>query len=218
LHTQAVTWQADGVTVVYAGWDQQVQGLLALGETLRPEATATLTQLQAAGLQVVVLTGDDEVAGAHWQRALAVPVLAEQRPEDKLQHLQRAGAGVLMVGDGINDGPALAAATVGIALQHGTDVAQVAADAILLHDDLRTIPWLLHLARLAMRKVRQNLTWAFTYNFIGVGLAMTGYLQPSIAALFMVASSLFVTANALRLRRFSGGRAIYVADKRPALG
>ena len=218
LHTQAAAWQGDGTTVVYAGWDQQVQGLLALGETLRPEATATLTQLQAAGLQVVVLTGDDQVAGAHWQRELAVPVLAEQRPEDKLQQLQSAGAGVLMVGDGINDGPALAAATVGIALQHGTDVAQVAADAILLHDDLRTIPWLLQLARLAMRKVRQNLAWAFTYNFIGVGLAMTGYLQPSIAALFMVASSLFVTANALRLRRFSGGRETYVADKTPVLG
>jgi heavy metal translocating P-type ATPase len=218
LHTQAVTWQADGVTVVYAGWDQQVQGLLALGETLRPEATATLTQLQAAGLQVVILTGDDEVAGAHWQRELAVPVLAEQRPEDKLQHLQRAGAGVLMVGDGINDGPALAAATVGIALHHGTDVAQVAADAILLHDDLRTIPWLLQLARLTMCKVRQNLAWAFTYNFIGVGLAMTGYLQPSIAALLMVASSLFVTGNALRLRRFSGGPETYIADKMPVLG
>ena len=206
LQTLAATWQQDGVTVVYAGWAQQVQGLLALGETLRPEAATTLTQLQAAGLQVAVLTGDDQVAGARWQRELAVPVLAEQRPEDKLQQLQQAGAGVLMVGDGINDGPALAAATVGIALQHGTDVAQVAADAILLHDDLRTIPWLLDLARLAMRKVRQNLAWAFTYNFIGVGLAMTGYLQPSIAALFMVTSSLFVTGNALRLRRFPGGK------------
>lgn len=205
LQALATTWQQDSATVIYAGWDKQVQGLLALGETLRPEAATTLTQLQAAGLQVALLTGDDQVAGARWQRELAVPVLAEQRPEDKLQQLQQAGAGVLMVGDGINDGPALAAATVGIALHHGTDVAQVAADAILLHDDLRTIPWLLQLARLAMRKVRQNLAWAFTYNFIGVLLAMTGYLQPSIAALFMVASSLFVTANALRLRRFPGG-------------
>ncbi|MEZ4862501.1 MAG: cation-translocating P-type ATPase [Caldilineaceae bacterium] len=202
LALAAVARQRLGLTVVYAGWAGAVQGILALGEKARPEAGVTLMQLQAAGVQVTVLTGDDRIAGARWQRDLAVPVLVEQRPEDKLHHLQRAGAGVLMVGDGINDGPALAAATVSIALHQGTDVAQAAADAILLHDDLSAIPWLLQLARLAMHKVRQNLAWAFTYNLVGVGLAMTGHLQPSIAALLMVASSLFVTSNALRLRRF----------------
>ena len=102
---------------------------------------------------------------------------------------------------------------MGIAVHQGTDVAQAAADVILLHDDLRTIPWLLGLARLAMRKVRQNLTWAFAYNLVGVGLAVTGYLQPSIAALFMVVSSLFVTGNALRLRRY--GVETFVADRSP---
>ncbi|MBM4460874.1 MAG: cation-translocating P-type ATPase [Chloroflexi bacterium] len=148
--------------------------------------------------------GAGRAAGRRWQARLGVLVLAEQRPEDKLARLQAAGDGVLMVGDGINDGPALAAATVGVGMVAGADVAQSASEVILLNDDLRAIPWLIGLARQALGKVRQNLIWAFIYNLIGLALAVTGHLQPSIAALLMVANSALVTWNGLRLRKAIG--------------
>jgi heavy metal translocating P-type ATPase len=208
LLDQAEQWQQQGQTLVYAGWEGRVQGMLGLGEVVRSEVVTALHQLQALGVQVTILTGDDAAAGKRWQQLLGTPVLAEQRPEDKLARLEaaRSTASVAMVGDGINDGPALAAASVGIAVGHSTDVAQAAADVILLNDDLRSAPWLLALGRAAMRKVHQNLVWAFAYNVIGVGLAMTGHLQPVISALFMVASSTLVMSNALRLRKFGQGR------------
>jgi P-type E1-E2 ATPase len=167
---------------------------------MRPEAAAAVGALQGLGLRVTVLTGDDAAAGARWQRLLGVPVLAEQRPEDKLAQLRAAPGPVAMVGDGINDGPALAAA-VGLTLSHGTDVARAAADIILLRDDLRAVPWLVELARASMRRVRQNLAWAFAYNLLGLALAVMGLLQPVLAAAAMIISSSIVTANALRLRR-----------------
>ena len=134
------------------------------------------------------------------------------RPEHKLAFLRESGAAVAMVGDGINDGPALAAADVGIALSRGTDVAQNAADVVLLGDDLRSIPGLIRLSRAAMRKVRQNLAWAFFYNLIGLGLAVSGLLQPVLAALAMVLSSLIVTGNALRIRK------VPVEDRESGIG
>ncbi len=201
LEATAAEWRQQGLSVVYAGWQGKVTGLLGLGEQTRPEVVETVRQLQAMSLPVAVLTGDDAAAGERWEKLLGVPVYAEQRPEDKVARLQAAAEPVGMVGDGINDGPALAAATVGLALSHGTDVARAAADVILLGDDLRAVPRIIALARLAMQKVRQNLAWAFVYNVIGLGLAVSGHLQPVLAAIAMVASSLIVTGNALRLRR-----------------
>lgn len=199
LAAQRQAWQDAGWSVVFVGWEGRVQGALALGETPRPEVPAMLAALNRLGVTVTVLTGDDARAGERWQRRLGVPVLAEQRPEDKLTVLRAAGEGVLMVGDGINDGPALAAATVGVGLVQGADVAQAAADVILLGDDLRLVPWLIDLAAQAMRRIRQNLTWAFIYNGVGLALAVSGHLQPVIAALLMVLNSLLVTRNGLRL-------------------
>lgn len=197
----ADAWRRQGLCVIYAGWDDRVAGLLSLGEETRQEAVEVVRSLQDLGLRPVVVTGDDAAAGERWQRLLGIPVFAEQRPEDKLARLQAVPGPVAMVGDGINDGPALAAA-VGITLSHGTDVARAAADIILLRDDLRVVPWLVALSRAAMQRVHQNLAWAFVYNLAGLVLAVTGHLQPVLAAAAMIASSLIVTGNALRLRRF----------------
>ena len=205
LAAQAQAWQAQGLMVIYAGWQGSVQGIIGLGERLRAETAVTFQNLQAAGVQISILTGDDEIAGQRWQQKLGVPVQAALAPADKVAHLRAAGPGTLMVGDGINDGPALAAATVGIAVSQGTDVAQEAADAILIQQNLTAVPWLLQLSRRTMRTVRLNLAWAFFYNVVGLGLAITGHLQPALAALLMVLSSAVVTGNALRLRKFPTG-------------
>jgi heavy metal translocating P-type ATPase len=199
ISQQAEAWKEAGYIVVYAGWDGQVMGILALGEKIRAEAKETVGQLQSRGLELGVLTGDEASAGERWQKALGIPVSAALSPDEKMKRLMENSA---MVGDGINDGPALAAATVGLAMNHGTDVARTAADIVLVRDDLRVIPWLVDLSRESMKRVRQNLGWAVIYNLIGVGLAMTGLLQPVFSAFAMVASSIFVTTNAMKMNQF----------------
>lgn len=204
VEQRAREWERAGLGVVYAGRAGWVCGLIGIGERARPEAAEALAALRELGLEVVVLTGDNAAAGERWRARLGVPVLAEMRPEEKLAYLQDSPVPAAMVGDGLNDGPALAAAAVGIALRHGVDVAQSAAEVVLLREDLRAVPELIALARRAMRKVRQNLAWALFYNAIGVGLAVMGLLQPEWAALAMVASSVVVTANARGVRRRGG--------------
>lgn len=201
LAQKADAFRAAGMIVVFAGWEGQARGLIALGETARPETAEAVNQASARGLRLEVLTGDEAQAGRRWQEALGIPVQAGLRPEEKLARI-RAETDAAMVGDGINDGPALAAASVGLAMHHGTDVAGAAADVVLMREDLRLIPWLVDLSRHAMRKVRQNLGWAVVYNLIGVALAMAGLLTPLLAALAMVLSSVLVTGNAMRLRTF----------------
>jgi heavy metal translocating P-type ATPase len=199
LKKQADGWKEAGWAVVYAGWEGKVKGLIGLGEIIRGEAKEVVDQLQSRGLELGVLTGDELRAGERWQKALGIPVHAALSPHEKTRHLTENAA---MVGDGINDGPALAAATVGLAMNHGTDVARTAADIVLMRDDLRVTPWLFDLSREAMKRVRQNLGWAVIYNLIGLGLAMAGLLQPVISALAMVMSSIFVTANAMKMNKF----------------
>ncbi|MCC7117452.1 MAG: cation-translocating P-type ATPase [Anaerolineales bacterium] len=196
---QAEAWKEAGRVVIYAGWAGRVRGLVALGETIREEAKEVLNQLQLRDLKLGVLTGDELQAGERWQKTLGIPVQAGLTPDEKMKRLAENAA---MVGDGINDGPALAAATVGLALHHGTHVARAASDVVLMRDDLRVTPWLFDLARATMKRVRQNLGWAVIYNLLGVGLAMAGLLQPVFAALAMVMSSVFVTSNAMKMNKF----------------
>ncbi len=196
---QAQAWKEAGWVVVYAGWDGQVVGAVGLGETVRAEAKEVVAQLQSRGLELGVLTGDDAGAGERWQKTLGIPVQAALTPDEKMKRLAGNAA---MVGDGINDAPALAAATVGLAMNHGTDVARTAADIVLMRDDLKIVPWLVDLSRESMKRVRQNLGWAVIYNLIGVGLAMAGLLQPVFSAFAMVASSIFVTSNAMKMNKF----------------
>ncbi len=199
ISQQAEVWKEAGHIVVYAGWDGQVTGIFGLGEKIREEAKGVIQQLQSRGLELGVLTGDEASAGVRWQKALGIPVSAALSPDEKMKRLIENSA---MVGDGINDGPALAAATIGLAMNHGTDVARSAADIVLVRNDLRVIPWLVDLSRESMKRVKQNLGWAVIYNLIGVGLAMAGLLQPVFSAFAMVASSIFVTTNAMKMNKF----------------
>jgi len=199
ISQQAEAWKEAGLVVVYAGGDGQVVGIVGLGETIRAEAKEVVSQLQSRGLTLGVLTGDEASAGERWQKILGIPVQAALTPDEKMKQLSKNAA---MVGDGINDGPALASATVGLAMNHGTDVARTAADIVLMRDDLNVIPWLVDLSRESMKRVRQNLGWAVIYNLIGVALAMAGLLQPVFSAFAMVASSIFVTSNAMKMNKF----------------
>jgi len=196
---QASAWIEAGRIVVYTAWDGQVKGMVGLGETVRAEAKDVIHQLQSRGLSPAVLTGDEVQAGERWQKALNIPVQAALSPNEKMSHLADNTA---MIGDGMNDAPALAAATVGFAMNHGTDVARTAADIVLMRDDLSTIPWLIDLSRAAMKTVKQNLGWAMVYNLVGVGLAMAGLLQPVFSAFAMVVSSIFVTTNAMKMNKY----------------
>lgn len=202
LQQTAETWQHAGWAVVYTGWAGKVRGVIGLGESIRPEAVQALAQLSTQGKSVSVLTGDSPAAGARWQEWLGVPVRAGLSPEEKLKHIQATGNHSAMIGDGINDGPALAAAGVGISFARGTQVARSAAEAVLVREDLRLVPWLIALSKETRRRLHQNLVWAFAYNLVGLTLAVSGQLQPVIGAAAMVISSILVTQNALRLRSY----------------
>jgi heavy metal translocating P-type ATPase len=193
--------EAAGETTVCIGWEGEVRGLIGLSEAPRPEASEALAALRGAGVSVTVLTGDAEAPALAIARALNAEVRAELLPEDKVEAI-RAGRKedpVVMVGDGINDAPALSAADVGIALGCGTDLAREAADVNVIGDDLRAVPWVLSLARRTRRTIRGNLFWAFFYNVAGIALAAAGGLSPILAAGAMVLSSLFVVYNSRRL-------------------
>jgi len=196
--------ESKGRTVACVGWDGGVRGLLGFEEQLRPEAAETVKALKAAGLEVRALTGDDRAAGDALARRLNIAVHSNLLPEDKERLIGEArgrlDTGTLaMVGDGLNDAPALARADVGIALGCGVDVTRETADISLIGSDLRQVAWTVGIAKQTYRAIRQNLWWAFIYNVVGVGLALVGVLHPIVSALAMVVSNLFVVGNSLRL-------------------
>jgi P-type Cu+ transporter len=200
-------WQQAGCTMVLAGWDGRVQGALAVADTVKPSAAAAVARLRGLGLRTLLLTGDGESAARSAAAQAGIDeVIAGALPADKvgvLRDLQAGGATVAMVGDGINDGPALAAADLGLALGSGTDVAITAADLILLRDDLGAVPDGIGLARATFTTIRRNIVWAFGYNVAAIPLAAAGLLNPIIAAAAMALSSAFVVWNSVRLRRFA---------------
>ena len=181
-------------------------GLLAFGDTLKPSAQAAVAQLQALGVRIVMLTGDNPGSAGAVARALGIDEFkAEILPADKAQavaDLKADGTVVAMVGDGINDAPALAAADVGIAMSTGTDVAMHTAGVTLMRGDPMLVADTLDISRKTYRKIRQNLFWAFIYNVVGIPLAAFGLLNPVIAGAAMAFSSFSVVSNALLLRRW----------------
>ncbi len=206
LGGQRAAWEQAGCTVVLAGWDGEIRGALAVADTIKPSAAPAVAGLRGLGLRTVLLTGDSKATARAVAAAAGIDeVIAEALPAGKaavIAGLQAKGRSVAMVGDGVNDGPALAAADLGLALGSGTDVAICAADMILLRDDLQIVPGAIKLARGTFTTIRRNLGWAFGYNVAALPLAALGLLNPLIAAAAMNLSSAFVVWNSLRLRRF----------------
>jgi heavy metal translocating P-type ATPase len=195
----------EGSSIVGIAVDGRLAARVALSDPARPEARETVDRLRVMGVRSSLLSGDSEGAVAAVMQAVGLDAAyANLTPSDKPERIRALQAGkgrVAMVGDGINDGPALAAADVGIAFRSATDLARQTADAALLREDLREIPRLLALSRQTVRVIEQNLAWAFAYNVVGIGLAAFGLLRPVLAAAAMVLSSLFVVGNSMRLRR-----------------
>jgi P-type Cu+ transporter len=200
-------WEDEGRTVVLASWDGQVRGAVAIADTLKASAPAAVAQLRRLGLHTVLLTGDSEaVARVIAAQAGVDEVIAQTLPAGKVavvRRLQAQGRRVAMAGDGVNDGPALAAADLSLALGSGADVAISAADLILMRDDLTVLPEAISLARATLTVIRRNLVWAFGYNIAAIPLAAAGFLNPLIAGAAMAASSAFVVASSVRLRDFA---------------
>ena len=212
-------WEQAGHTTVLIGWDGTVRGAVAVADTVKPSAAAAVAELRGLGLHPILLTGDNEATARAVAAATGIDeVIAGTLPSGKadvIRDLQARGRRVAMVGDGVNDAPALAAASLGLALGSGTDVAMSAADLILLRDDLQVVADAIRLARGTFRTIRRNLAWAFGYNLAALPLAALGFLNPIVASAAMTLSSVFVVWNSLRLGRFRVRGGAPPAGRRP---
>jgi Cu2+-exporting ATPase len=212
---------ADGHSVVYVGWGERVRAVLWFDDTTLPEARPTIDALRRLGVRASLLTGDlvpvaERVAAAvgveDWQAGLS-----PEAKRDALDRRRQSCGVVAMVGDGLNDAPALAGADVGIAVGSGTDLARTAADLVLPVAGLWLLPWVVGLARAVHRTILANLCWAFGYNVIALALAALGLLQPILAAAIMAGSSLLVIVNSLRLERFPDPAPPVIDDRQPII-
>ncbi|MEW5756294.1 MAG: heavy metal translocating P-type ATPase [Pseudomonadota bacterium] len=195
----------EGKTAMLIGINGALAGVVAVADTLKPEAQEAVAALHSAKIEVVMLSGDNQRTAQAIARELGIArVIAEVLPADKarvIQELQQQRKVVAMVGDGVNDAPALAAADIGIAIGSGSDVAKETGGIILVKNDVRDVVASIRLSRLTLRKIKQNLFWAFVYNSIGVPVAALGFLNPIIAAAAMALSSLSVIVNSATLKR-----------------
>jgi len=207
-----------GAGAITVSWDGEPRAELTVRDAVKPTSAEAVAQLRRMGLVPVLLTGDTEDAAARVAREVGIErVVAGVTPQgkvDEIRRLQAAGEVVAMVGDGVNDAPALAQADLGLAIGTGTDVAIEASDLTLVSGDLRSAVDALGLARRTLRTIRSNLFWAFAYNVAAIPLAAAGLLNPVIAAAAMAMSSLFVVGNSLRLRRYRGIRAAVPREAR----
>jgi len=209
LAARAVAAETAGQTAVFAAWDGQVRGVLAVADTMKPTSPEAITRLRRMGLRPVLLTGDNERAA----RAIAAQagideVIAGVLPAakvDAIKQLQDAGRVVAMAGDGVNDAAALVQADLGLAMGTGTDAAIEASDLTLVRGDLLAVPDAILLSRRTLATIKGNLAWAFGYNTLAIPLAALGFLSPLVGAAAMAFSSVFVVTNSLRLRRFRPG-------------
>lgn len=219
LEAERVRAEESGATVVCVAWGDRTRGLCTVTDRIRDTAPAAVAALRELGIETVMLTGDNRLTAAAVATVAGIDadnVVAEAMPEDKVDHvrrLQAQGHTVAVVGDGINDVAALAAADLGIAVGSGTDVAIEAADVVLGRDDLLAVADAIELARRTHRTIVSNLRWAFGYNTAALPLAIAGLLSPLVAGLAMVLSSVFVVSQSLRLRGFSPTSAVPPAEQ-----
>ncbi len=210
LGAEAERLAGTGNTVVAVAWDGAGRGLVALADTIRPTSAEAIAELRRLGLKPALLTGDNERTAAAVAAQVGIErVLANVLPDEKvaeIERLQAEGETVAMVGDGVNDAPALARADLGLAIGTGTDIAIEASDLTLVSGDLRAAGDAIRLARRTLGTIKGNLFWAFAYNVAAIPLAIAGLLNPIVAAAAMSFSSLFVVGNSLRLRRFRSAR------------
>jgi len=197
----------EGKTAIAVAWGGRARGILVVADTVKPTSAEAIRQFKALGLTPVLLTGDNKTAARRIADEVGIAnVVAEVMPAEKVagvKRLQSDGKVVAMVGDGVNDAAALAAADLGLAMGTGTDVAIQAADLTLVRGDLRAAVDAIRLSRRTLRTIKTNLFWAFGYNVAAIPLAALGLLNPMLAGAAMVFSSVFVVGNSLRLRSFA---------------
>ena len=202
--------EAEGRTAIVAGWDGSVRALLVVADSVKPSSAEAVAELERLGLRSILLTGDNQAAAAAVAEEVGIDeVIAEVMPAEKsqvIERLQAEGRVVAMVGDGVNDSPALAQADLGLAIGTGTDVAIEASDLTLVSGDLRSAGDAIRLSRKTLGTIKGNLFWAFAYNVAALPLAVSGLLNPLVAGAAMALSSAFVVTNSLRLRRFQSSR------------
>ncbi|WP_278294226.1 copper-translocating P-type ATPase [Caloranaerobacter azorensis] len=206
IEDEIVNLESQGKTAMILSINGRVEGIIAVADTVKEHSREAIKQLKSMGIEVYMITGDNERTANAIAREVGIEnVIAEVLPEHKAQEVEKLkaqGKKVGMVGDGINDAPALVKADIGFAIGTGTDVAIEAADITLMKGDLRDIVLAIRLSRRTMRTIKQNLFWAFFYNSIGIPLAALGFLNPMIAGAAMAFSSVSVVSNSLRLKRF----------------
>jgi Cu+-exporting ATPase len=202
--------EKDGKTAMLIAKDTTIIGIIAVADTLKEHSADAVRYLQEMGITTIMITGDNRLTAQAIARQVGIDrVLAEVLPQDKaseIRKLQAENRKVAMVGDGINDAPALIQADIGIALGSGTDVAMESGQIVLIKDDLRDVVSSIELSKKTMSKIKQGLFWAFAYNTVGIPIALGLFgpyrVAPALAALFMAMSSVSVTTNALLLKRF----------------
>ena len=199
-------FENDGKTAMLVSVNGKLEGIIAVADIVKTESKEGIDLLKKLNMKVFMVTGDNKRTADYIASQVGIEnVLAEVLPENKekeIDRLKKEGRKVAMVGDGINDAPALAAADIGIAIGTGTDIAMETAGITLMRGDLRSIPEAIRLSRATMRKIRQNLFWAFVYNIIGIPVASLGWLSPIIAGAAMALSSVSVVTNSLSLKRY----------------